>query len=203
MNQFAGRGGRQRATLLKAGTALRDAQEALVAGEGDREALTRARDRERSAVAAALGDIQALAADAGTALSDAATERVRHTLHAIALDEDVRRQFEQARLTGDHEASGLGGGALPAGGAMPAPTGKPKRDREGERKRRRRAEVREAEADRARRKRELETAELELAEATKAAERAQGDLKRATKQRDRARAATQKSAERVAALRAD
>lgn len=204
VNQFAANGGKQRTALLKAGMALRDAQEALVSGDGDRETLIKARDRERSAVSDALQTIGTLAAKAGPELNTAATDRVRHTLHAIALDDEVREQFEAARLLTDHEASGLGGGALTAG--RPAkqkstPAKQAKRDREADRKRRRREELKAAEADATKRDRELESAELELSEATKAAERAQGDLKRATKQRDRAQAAADKAAEKVDGLR--
>ena len=78
--------------------------------------MLKARDRERAAVGAAIEAITALAADAGPELNAAAQERVRSTLHAVALDDEVREQFESARLTTDHEASGLGGGTAAAGG---------------------------------------------------------------------------------------
>ncbi len=180
VNQFAAHGAKARDELLKAGAQLREASEGLVSGEADREAMIKARDRERAAVGSALEAITALAGDAGPALNSAATERVRQTLHAVALDEEVRDQFEAARLTADHEASGLGGGGLAAGGPAKRRPQKKGDSKQAERKRRRREQLKTAEADAAKRDRELEAAELELTEAKKAAKRAQGDLKRAT-----------------------
>ena len=78
------------------------------------------------------------ATDAGAKLSPAAVERVRNTLHAVALDEDVRRDFERHRLTTEHEAAGLGG-VMPTGGA-------PARRKRDETKRRR-DELKAAEAE--------------------------------------------------------
>lgn len=200
VNQFAAHGAKARDELLKAGAQLREASEGLVSGEADREAMIKARDRERAAVGSALEAIAALADDAGQALNSAATERVRHTLHAVALDEDVRGQFEAARLTADHEASGLGGGSLAAGPAKRRPQRKGD-SKQVERKRRRREQLKTAEADAVKRERELEAAELELTEAQKAAKRAQGDLKRATARQEKAKAAAGKAGERVAELR--
>ena len=189
VNQFAAHGKKLRAELLKAGAGLRAAQEGLVTGDADREALIKARDRERAAVGGATEAIGALASEAGAQLNAAAAERVRQTLHAVALDDDVRAQFESARLTTDHEASGLGGGSDASA-----------RDGSRTAKRRRREELRTAEADVAKRDRELESAELELREATAAAKRAQGDLERATKRRDRAKQVAEAARAKVAAL---
>ena len=122
VNQFAAHGKKLRTELLKAGGQLREASEGLVSGDADREAMLKARDRERAAVGAALEAIAALAAESGPELNAAAGERVRQTLHAVALDEDVREQFEAARLTTDQEASGLGGGLATAAGAGSAKT---------------------------------------------------------------------------------
>jgi hypothetical protein len=204
VNQFAAHGKKLRTELLKAGGQLRDASEGLVSGDTDREAMLKARDRERAAVASALEAITALAAESGPALNAAATERVRQTLHAVALDDEVREQFEAARLTTDHQASGLGGGGLATGDAKP--TGKPaakrkSRAREAERKRRRHEELKAAEADALKRGRELEAADLELAEARKAAKRAEGDLKRATTRRQKAKATADDAERKAAELR--
>ena len=203
VNQFAAHGAKARDELLKAGAQLREVSEGLVSGEADREAMIKARDRERAAVGSALEAITALAGDAGQALNSAATERVRHTLHAVALDEEVRGQFEAARLTADHEASGLGGGGLAAGGPAKRRPQKKGDSKQAERKRRRREQLKTAEADAAKRDRELEAAELELTEAKKAAKRAQGDLKRATTRQQKAKAAADQAGERVAELRSD
>ncbi|HEX5909221.1 MAG TPA: hypothetical protein VFY44_01935 [Thermoleophilaceae bacterium] len=207
VNQFAANGKKLRNDLLKAGGRLREASEGLVSGDADREAMLKARDGERAAVGAALKAIAALAAESGPELNAAATERVRQTLHAVALDDEVREQFEAARLTTDHEASGLGAGgpATAAGGgaakAKPATAAKKKgRDREAERKRRRRDELKAAEAEAAKRDRDLKDADLELAEAKKAAKRAQGDLKRATTRQEKAKAAADDAAAKVQEL---
>lgn len=204
VNQFAAHGKKLRSEMLKAGTALRDAQEGLVAGDADREAMIKARDRERAAVSSAVDAIAALAEEAGAELNQAATDRVRHTLHAVALDDEVREQFEAARLTADHEASGLGGG-FGAGGGAPAKkpaAAKRKRDKEADQKRKRRDELKQAEAEADRRRRELASAETDLDEARKAAKRAEGDLKRATRAHDDAQAAADEAAKRAAELRA-
>ncbi len=206
MNQFAARGGKPRDELLKAGGDLRAAQEGLVSGDGDREAMIKARDRERVAVGGALEAVAALAADAGPELNAAAQERVRATLHAVALDDEVRAQFESARLTTDHEASGLGGGSTAGTGTPRKRSAAKKRggnDRDAERKRRRREELKAAEADAVKRGHELDAAELQLREAKEAAKRAQGDLKRATKDHERAETAADKAAGKVADLRGD
>ena len=203
VNQFAAHGKKLREELLKAGGQLREASEGLVSGDADREAMLKARDRERAAVASALEAITALAAESGPALSAAATERVRQTLHAVALDDEVREQFEAARLTTDHEASGLGGGGGGGGAAKKAPAKQKGRAREAERERRRKKELRSAEADAAKRARELEAAELELAEARKAAKRAEGDLKRATARQEKAEAAANEAERKAAGLRRD
>lgn len=194
VNQFAAHGAKARDELLKAGEDLRAAQEGLVAGDGDREAMIKARDRERAAVDAAVEAIAGLAAEAGPALGDAAAERVRQTLHAVALDDEVRAEFEAARLTTDHEASGLG--AAPAGTSK-GRTATKREDTAG----RRRKELKAAEDDAAKRARELEAAELELREAREAAKRAEGDLKRASRAHEKAQAAAAKADARVAELR--
>ncbi len=208
VNQFSAHGKKLRTELLKAGAQLREASEGLVSGDADREAMLKARDRERAAVGAALEAIAALAAESGPELNQAATERVRQSLHAVALDDDVREQFEAARLTTDQEASGLGGGGpASAGGAgsakaktTKAAAAKKGRDREAERRRRRRDELKAAEAEAAKRDRELKDADLELAEARKAAKRAQGDLKRATARQEKAKAAADDAAAKVEEL---
>ena len=205
VNQFAAHGKKLRTELLNAGGQLREVSEGMVSGDADREAMLKARDRERAAVGSALEAIAALAGESGPELNTAATDRVRQTLHAVALDDDVREQFEAARLTTDHEASGLGGGGLAAAaGTRPAkkPTAKQKgRDREAERKRRQRDELKAAEAEAAKRERELKDADLELAEAKKAAKRAQGDLKRATTRQEKAKAAADDAAAKAEKLR--
>ena len=208
VNQFAANGKKLRTELLAAGGDLREASEGLVSGDADREAMIKTRDRERAAVGAAADAIAALAEQSGAALNEAALERVRQTLHAVALEDDVRAEFEAARLTADHQASGLGGGfGLDAGGdgsGDKAPKNQAKKtDRSAERKRRRREQLKAAQDEAAKLDRELEQAGLELDEAQKAAKRAQGDLKRATTRQEKAQAAADKAHGKVDDLRED
>jgi hypothetical protein len=84
--------------LLAAGDALRDAHEALLSGKGDaatvREATTRERDAVREFARLALGK----GASAST------EEKVRATLHAASVDDDVRDLLVAGRLERDAEA---------------------------------------------------------------------------------------------------
>jgi hypothetical protein len=114
--------------LLAAGEELRAAHGALLDGSGDAAAVRAASERERSAVRdlakVALGD------DA----TPATEEKVRATLHAASVDDDVRSLLEAGRLEREAEAgvdamalmaSGGGKGAKPArsGGSKPALSG--------------------------------------------------------------------------------
>ena len=78
--------------LLAAGEALRDAHEALLAGNGDakavREATTRERETVREFARLALGD----------GATPATEEKVRATLHAASVDDDVRELLVAGRL---------------------------------------------------------------------------------------------------------
>src|SRR5215211_5150725 len=78
--------------LLAAGDALREAHEALLSGGGDaaavREAMARERDAVRELTRLALGD----GASAST------EEKVRETLHAASVDDDVRERLAAGRL---------------------------------------------------------------------------------------------------------
>ncbi len=84
--------------LLAAGEELRDAHGALLDGKGDAASVREATERERAAVREfaklALGD------DA----SEATAEKVRATLHAAAVDEEVRERLEAGRLEREAEA---------------------------------------------------------------------------------------------------
>jgi chromosome segregation ATPase len=205
VNQFSAHGEKLRKELLSAGSALRDAQEQLVAGDAGRDPLKKARDQERSAVSGALEAIQALADKAGAELSPAAADRVRHTLHAVALDDDVRAQFEAQRLTTDHEATGLGSAPAAGGGpARPAAKQRGQKDKKAaDQKRRRREELKESEAEAKKLDRELAAADTELEEAQQEATRAQRALKRATKQQEQAAAAAEAAAARLSRLQSE
>ena len=84
--------------LLAAGEALRDAHEALLAGKGDAKEVRAATAREREAVR----DFARLAlGDGATAATE---EKVRSTLHAASVDDDVRELLVAGRLEREAEA---------------------------------------------------------------------------------------------------
>jgi hypothetical protein len=186
--------------LLAAGEALREAHEALLSGDGDaagvREATAREREAVRELARLALGD----------GASESTAEKVRATLHAASVDEDVRERLAAGRLERDAEAGvdtmallaggggGGGGGAKPsrAPARKPARSSPPKPDRsrggtttapskpsEAERRR-------EKAAERARE--EAERAVAAQAEAEAAAERARAALAEAEEAARKARA---------------
>jgi hypothetical protein len=98
--------------LLAAGEELRAAHAALLDGSGDAGAVREATAREREAVREfarlALGD----------GASSATEEKVRATLHAASVDDDVRELLEAGRLERDAEA-GVDAMALMASAAAP------------------------------------------------------------------------------------
>jgi chromosome segregation ATPase len=202
LNQFSARGAKLRDELLDAGEALREAQERLVAGEGESADLREASSREREAVSAALAAVEALAGDAGARLSPAAIERARQTLHAVALDEGVRQAFERHRLITEHDAPGLGGlspGAAPTsrGGAKTTRS----QDAEREEEKRRRGALKAAEAEARKLAAREEKAEREVEAARQAAQQAQQDLERLTNELNKAAGEAAAASERVDNLR--
>src|SRR3954468_2121128 len=84
--------------VLAAGEALRAAHEALVRGGGDaaavREAMARERDAVRSFARRAVGE----------GASEATEQKVRATLHAASVDDDVREALTAGRLEREAEA---------------------------------------------------------------------------------------------------
>ena len=108
------------ADLLEAGDALRAAQDDVLAGRGDAQSLRAAVERERAAVDALTDAARGLLSSEGNELSQTIIERVSHTLHAAALDDDARSQVSEGRLERELQHVGLGGfGGL--GAAPPAP----------------------------------------------------------------------------------
>jgi hypothetical protein len=87
--------------LLTAGERLREAQAKLLGG-GSPDAVRKAADDERKAIAALLT----------TARRDGAGEpvlrRVEQTLRAAAIDDDARTLLKQGRLTHDLQPVGFG-----------------------------------------------------------------------------------------------
>jgi hypothetical protein len=84
--------------LLAAGEALRDAHEALLSGDGDATAVREATTREREAVR----DFARLAL--GDAATPSTEDKVRATLHAASVDDDVRELLVAGRLEREAEA---------------------------------------------------------------------------------------------------
>ena len=159
--------------LLEAGAALRDSQGARAESQTERDVVG-------ELVAAA----QQLAGKADTPLSQVAVDRVRQTLHSVALDDHVRRQFERGALTEEHEAVGLG--PVPVSGA-PAR----KRSREA---------LKKAEAEERDLRRKLGDAERELDQAKREADQAQRALKAASDALEKAQREAAAGAERAAEL---
>src|SRR4051794_18662849 len=96
--------------VLAAGEALRAAHTALLSGDGDAAAVREAMARERDAVR----EFARLAVGEGG--SEATEEKVRATLHAASVDDDVRAALTAGRLEREAEA-GADPMALLAGSA--------------------------------------------------------------------------------------
>jgi hypothetical protein len=187
--------------LLDAGAALREAQEAAVAGHGA-EALRDAAATERAAVDA----LMAVAKDlkpGGRKPTVATLEKLRTTLEAVATDDEVRAALERGRVVEDAEGGGAWG-LVPGADVPPSkprakrPAKRTARGKESEESTREakareaalaaareararlEAELREARAERRSRERELERAE-------KAADRAAGRLEAAVAAAEEAR----------------
>jgi hypothetical protein len=96
--------------LLAAGEALRDAHDALLSGDGDAASVREATAAEREAVR----DFARLAL--GEDATASTEQKVRATLHAASVDDEVRERFAAGRLERDAEA-GADPMALLAGGS--------------------------------------------------------------------------------------
>jgi len=112
VNQLARRHKRELGALLRAGERLRAAQESALGG-GGQKVLRSAIAKERQQV----GKLVGLAEPLLGARSEPKLERVRATLHAAAIDDELRERLASGRLVEDRAASGLGplgGGPAPA-----------------------------------------------------------------------------------------
>lgn len=118
--------------LLRAGDALRTAQEEVFGGGGAPDELRSALERERAAVDALRDAAADVLRSAGAEPSATVLERVSDTLHAAALDDGARESVTEGRLTSElrHVGFGLGEGppapATSAGrGASASPSAAP------------------------------------------------------------------------------
>jgi hypothetical protein len=184
LNQAVRRRSAETQALLGAGERLRAAHAGLLTG-GDRNELRAAMDEQRR-LAAVLSDCaEAIASETGKS-GPALKERVRSTLHAAAVDDEVREQLSSGRLVREQEAVGMGGPFDDGGAAAAAPRagdGSSKRRRpQGSRDRGPSAEERKRSADRV-------EAERLLAEAQAAMEDAEGAYEEASERVGAARAA--------------
>jgi hypothetical protein len=187
LNQAVRRRSAETQALLGAGERLRAAHAALLSG-GDRDELRAAMDEQRK-LAAVLSDCaEAIASETGKS-GPALKERVRSTLHAAALDDEVREQLSSGRLVREREAVGMGG---PFGDT--GPTGAPPRPRDRSTKPRRSGTEREPPAESgpspAERRRSADRAEAErlLGEAHAAVEEAEAAYEDASGRAEAARA---------------
>lgn len=147
LNQAVRRRHKETQALLAAGERLRAAHATLLSG-GGREELRAAMEDQRTLTAALADCAEAIASETGKS-GPALKERVRSTLHAAALDPEIREQLAHGRLVREREAVGLGGafgesGPTPAA-ARPAERSKPDR---GKAERAERAEAERVEAER-------------------------------------------------------
>lgn len=110
--------------LWDAGDALIGAQEALLGRRGDAGQLRAAVQRERAALDTLVQAARGLLTGRGRDLGDATIERVHETLHAAAIDPQVREQVAPGRVTREMAHAGIGGiEAAPGSAAPEAPAG--------------------------------------------------------------------------------
>jgi hypothetical protein len=174
LNQAVRRRRAETEELVAAGERLREAHAALLSG-GGRDDL-RAALAEQRKVAGVLADCaETIASETGRS-GPALKERVRATLHAVALDDEVREALTRGRLVREREAVGLGAEFAPAAVSTSAPSrsrdrapAAGRRAREADRKKAER-ERKEAEAARQHAETALRETEAALREAENAHE---------------------------------
>ena len=187
LNQAVRRRRAETEALLAAGERLRAAHMALLSG-GDRDELRAAMEEQRTLAATLADCAEAIASETGKS-GPALKERVRATLHAAALDDDVRQELAGGRLVREREAVGMGAAFGGPGAAAP-----PARAAERSQKRRSGREGAEPAAERGpsaqerRRSAERARAERLLAEAQAALEAAEAEHEEASLRLEAARA---------------
>jgi hypothetical protein len=125
LNQAVRRRRAETDALLNTGQRLRDAHEQLLSG-GDPGVLRETMEEERSLTSALADCAEAIASETGKS-GPALRDRVRSTLHAAAVDAEVREELATGRFVREREAVGLGSfGAGPAGDAPSAAPPAPK-----------------------------------------------------------------------------
>jgi hypothetical protein len=188
LNQAVRRRREETGALLAAGERLRAAHQALLSG-GGRDELREAMGEQRELSNVLADCAEAIASETGKS-GPALKERVRSTLHAAALDDDVRGDLAAGRLVREHEAVGLGGVFGESGAAAPAAS----------------APARSGRAEGTKRAERTERAEraehAERAEAQQLAAEAQAAVEDARAAVEEARAAHENATEHLEAARA-
>jgi len=185
LNQAVRRRREETGALLAAGERLRAAHQALLSG-GGRDELRQAMGEQR-ALSTVLADCaEAIASETGKS-GPALKERVRSTLHAAALEDDVREQLAAGRLVREREAVGLGGVFGESDAPAPAAPAPARPGRTGRAKRAAGAEQPE---------------QAERAEAQQLVAQAQAAVEQAQAAVEEARAAHEDASERLEAARA-
>jgi DNA repair exonuclease SbcCD ATPase subunit len=166
--------------LLGAGDRLRRAHERVLAG-GEVEALQEATEAERQVVRELTSAAERLLAEAGHPANEPTLDRVAKTLHAAAVDPDLRERVRQGRLEKETEASGFGFSGPGPAAVAPARRA-PSRERVGrqseERLRAATERLEEAEGRLEEAKEGVRTAREEAAEAEREAKRTARELER-------------------------
>jgi hypothetical protein len=121
LNQAVRRRRAETDALLNTGQRLRDAHEQLLSG-GDPAVLRETMEEERSLTSALADCAEAIASETGKS-GPALRDRVRSTLHAAAVDAEVREELAAGRFVREREAVGLG--SFGAGGSGDAPSAAP------------------------------------------------------------------------------
>jgi hypothetical protein len=92
--------------LLKAGTALEQAQDAAIGGAGDNASLRESLQEHREALDQLTRALRGLLDAHGHSLTDAVILRARDTLAAISLDPELRPYASAGNLTKEHTFAG-------------------------------------------------------------------------------------------------
>ena len=181
VNQLVRRHRKEVRRLLDADERLREAHEGLLSG-GERKALSDAAAKERELVGGLVEKAEPLLSEGGSP-SPANLERVRNTLHAAALDEELRGELEAGRVVSDREPAGLGPFAAAEAGGRPTRQAREQRSELRQaRRREEQAEKRLQSAERA-----LERARVEAEEAHEARRRSEEEFEEAKAALEQAR----------------
>jgi exonuclease VII small subunit len=203
VNQLARSRGRDVQELVDAGDRLRQAQAAILEGGGSGADLRAARDAEREAVEQ-LVRLAAGLLPGGREPAAATLDRVGATLHAVATDDDVRRDVLAGRLLQEREPAGFGD--LESALAASIPAAAPAEEAPARRRGGRAPKQRDAAVDRRAREREERERRAALRQALKEAvterERAEHELAEADAEHERAEEALAAARDRLDAAQA-